>query len=112
MEDKYPTERLRCWNESKDLRMKYYQDYAEAHDNGGIRWAGGAWTFDAVPMGLGEDVYPITSEPYGASLAFDKELSLECLEATEVKGYPRDLCAYMRNYWGSMNLGAKLPSAS
>jgi len=104
MEDKYPTERLKCWNESKDLRLKYYQDYAEAHDNGGLRWAGGAWTFDAVPAGLGDDVYPITSEPYGASLAFDKSLSLECLEAAEVKGYPRDLCSYMRNYWGSIIL--------
>jgi len=104
MDDIYPTERLKCWNESKDLRLKYYQDYAEAHDNGGIRWAGGAWTFDAVPAGLGDDVYPITSEPYGASLAFDKPLSLECLEAAEVKGYPRDLCSYMRNYWGSIIL--------
>ena len=101
-EVKYPTEPLKCWNKSKDIRMKYYQDYAEAHDKGGLRWAGGAWTFDAIPAGLGDDVYPITSEPYGASLAFDKELSLECMEAAEVKGYPRDLCSYMRNYWGSI----------
>ncbi|MCI0497236.1 MAG: benzoyl-CoA reductase, bzd-type, subunit O, partial [Thermoplasmata archaeon] len=102
MEALFPTEKLKCWNAAKDLRMKYYQDYVEAHDKGGIRWAGGAWTFDAVPAGLGDDVYPITSEPYGATLAFDKELSLKCLEATEVKGYPRDLCSYMRNYWGSI----------
>ena len=84
-EARYPTERLRCWNESKAIRMKYYKDYAEVHDKGGLRWAGGAWTFDAIPAGLGDDVYPITSEPYGATIAFDKDLSLECMEATEVK---------------------------
>jgi benzoyl-CoA reductase subunit B len=83
VEAKYKTEKLKCWEEAKDIRMKYYQNYAEAHDQGGLRWGGGAWTFDAVPAGLGEDVYPITSEPYGASIAFDKQLSLECLEASE-----------------------------
>jgi len=102
IEDKYPTEKLKSWGKAKDIRMKFYQDYAEAHDKGGLRWAGGAWTFDAIPAGLGDDVYPITSEPYSATIAFDKELSMECMEATEVKGYPRDLCAYMRNYWGSI----------
>ena len=101
-EVRYPTEKLKCWNEAKNIRMKYYQDYAEAHDKGGIRWAGGAWTFDAIPAGLGEDVYPLTSEPYGATIAFDKGLSLECMEAVESEDYPRDLCSYMRNYWGSI----------
>jgi benzoyl-CoA reductase subunit B len=103
-ENKYPTEKLKCWGKVKDIRTKYYQDFVEAHDKGGLRWGGGAWTFDAVPQGLGEDVYPITSEPYGATLAFDKDLSMECMEAAEVKGYPRDLCSYMRNYWGSIIL--------
>jgi benzoyl-CoA reductase subunit B len=101
-EQLYPTEKLKCWNKAKEIRLKFYKDYAEAHDKEGLRWAGGAWTFDAIPAGLGDDVYPITSEPYSATIAFDKELSLECMEATEVKGYPRDLCSYMRNYWGSI----------
>jgi len=101
---KYPTEPLQCWNKAKELRQRYYDDYAKAHEKGGIRWAGGAWSFDAVPMGLGPDVYPLTSEPYAASIAFDREFSKRCLEATEKKGYARDLCSYMRNYWGSVLL--------
>ncbi len=28
--------------------MKYYKDYAEAHQRGALRWEGGAWSFDAV----------------------------------------------------------------
>jgi len=101
---KYKTEPLKCWNKAKEIRLKYYEDYAKAHEKGGIRWAGGAWSFDAIPAGLGTDVHSITSEPYGASIAFNKELSLRCMEATEKAGYARDLCSYMRNYWGSILL--------
>ena len=101
---KYKTETLKCWDKAKELRAKYYRNYANAHDNGGLRWAGGAWSFDAIPAGLGDDVYSLTSEPYGASIAFNREFSLRCLEATEKAGYARDLCAYMRNYWGSILL--------
>ncbi|OAT85271.1 benzoyl-CoA reductase, bzd-type, subunit O [Desulfotomaculum copahuensis] len=101
---KYPTEPLQCWAKAKELREKYYLDYRDAHLKGGLRWAGGAWTFDAVPRGLGDDVYPLTSEPYGATIAHNKELALECMEATEKAGYARDLCSYMRIYWGSILL--------
>ena len=63
--------------------------------------AGGAWTFDAVSAGMRGDVYSLTSEPYGAACAFfDEAFSGCCLRATETYGYARDLCAYMRNYWG------------
>ncbi|MHA2103896.1 MAG: benzoyl-CoA reductase, bzd-type, subunit O [Candidatus Hodarchaeales archaeon] len=101
---KYPSERLKSWGKAKSLRENYYKDYAEAHDKGGIRWAGGAWSFDAIPAGLGEDVCSLTGEPYGATVAFNKDLALECQEAIETKGYARDLCSYMRNYWGSIIL--------
>ncbi|MFQ5454140.1 MAG: benzoyl-CoA reductase, bzd-type, subunit O, partial [Candidatus Zixiibacteriota bacterium] len=103
--NEYKTEPLKCWQKAKELRLNYYKDYQQAHKNGGIRWTGGAWAFDAIPAGLGNDVYNITGEPYGASLAFDKKLSKECMEAAEAKGWARDLCSYMRNYWGSMYLG-------
>lgn len=101
---RYPTEQLGCWNKAKEIRLKYYEDYAKANERGGIRWAGGAWSFDAVPAGLGEDVYALTSEPYGASVAWNKALALRCQEAVEKAGYARDLCSYMRNYWGSIIL--------
>ncbi|MEE8149931.1 MAG: benzoyl-CoA reductase, bzd-type, subunit O, partial [candidate division Zixibacteria bacterium] len=71
----YKTEPLKCWKKAKELRLDYYKDYQEAHSKGGLRWVGGAWAFDAIPAGLGRDVYNITGEPYGASIAFDKKLS-------------------------------------
>lgn len=101
---KYKTAPLKCWQKAKELRNKYYENYAKAHEKGGLRWVGGAWSLDAVVAGLGDDVYPLTSEPYGASCAYFKDFSLRCMEAAEKKGFARDLCAYMRNYWGSIIL--------
>jgi len=100
----YPTEPLKCWNEAKTLRKNYYEDYLNAHNKGGVRWAGGAWTFSAIPAGLGNDVYFITGEPYGATIAFYKDFAAKCHDATEAAGFPRTLCAYMRNYWGAILL--------
>lgn len=103
-ETKYKTALLKTWQRAKEIRADYYRNYEAAHENGGLRWAGGAWTFDAIPAGLGDDVYPITSEPYGATIAYQRDFSDKCLEAIEREGYARDLCAYMRNYWGSILL--------
>lgn len=104
MASMYPTEPLKCWKRAKEIRENYYRNFAAAHDKGGLRWAGGAWSFDAIPAGLGDDVYPLTGEPYAASVAWNKEFALQCHEAVERAGYARDLCSYMRNYWGSIML--------
>jgi len=104
MSTKYKTEPLKCWNKSKEIRLNYYKNFAEAHEKGGLRWAGGAWSFDAIPAGLGDDVYPLTGEPYAAAVAWNKDFALQCHEAVEKAGYARDLCSYMRNYWGSIML--------
>src|SRR3970040_2785369 len=73
-----------------------------SRERGGLRYGGGAWTLDAIVAGLGDDVHLMTTEPYSASVAFNKELSARCLEAAEARGYARDLCAYVRNYIGSI----------
>jgi len=104
----YKTKPLGAWEKAKEIRKNFYLDYAKAHEMGGLRWAGGAWTFGAVPAGLGDDVWSITSEPYAASIAASRDFSMECLEATERAGYARDLCSYMRNYWGSIILNKYL----
>ena len=49
----YRVEPLKCWPKAKELRLKYYKDYQQAREKGGIRWTGGAWSFDAIPAGLG-----------------------------------------------------------
>ena len=113
---KYPTEPLKSWRKAKELRETFYRNFAQAKDRGALRWMGSAWAFDAVPMGLGKDVYCITGEPYGATCAFDRPLSAKFLQAAENYGFSRDLCSYMRNYWGSIlcneyALGGPFPKA-
>ncbi len=104
MTGKYRTEPLKLWKKAKELRLKYYEDYARAHERRGLRWAGGAWAFDAIPCGLGEDVWSLTSEPYSASIASNADFSSLCMEAAEKAGYARDVCSYIRNYIGSIIL--------
>jgi len=98
----YETRPLKCWGKTKELREEYYRDYARAGEKGGHRWAGSGIAFDALVNSLGDNFYQLTGEPYGASVSLSPELSLKCLEAVESKGFARDLCAYMRNYWGSL----------
>jgi len=101
---RYPSEPLKCWKKAKELRLKYYRDYAEAKQKGGLRWTGGAETLEAIPYAFGDDVHVLTAEPYGASVAFVTEFCHQCGEAVESRGWAHDLCAYMRNYIGSLLL--------
>lgn len=114
MQNKYPTEPLKLWKKAKELREQYYMNYARAKDNGGLRWSGSAWALDALPAGLGEDVYSLTGEPYAAAISHDRKFAKECMDAAESYGFARDLCSYMRIYWGGMHLdkylfGGKFP---
>ncbi len=114
MHNKYPTEPLKLWKKAKELREQYYLNYARAKDNGGLRWSGSAWALDALPAGLGEDVYSLTGEPYAAAISHDRKFAKECMDAAESYGFARDLCSYMRIYWGGMHLdkylfGGKFP---
>ena len=101
----YPTAPLKCWEEAKKLRKKYYEEYFESARQGkGIRVSGSAWLFYALTAGLGDDVYFLTGEPYGATCSYFTDFSVKCVEEAEKYGFARDLCAYMRNYWGSILL--------
>lgn len=105
---KYPTEPLKLWKKAKELRENYYLDYARAKEKGGIRWSGSAWALDAIPEGLGEDVYALTGEPYAASVSNDPKFNKQCQDAAESAGFARDLCSYMRTYWGSIYINKYL----
>ena len=95
------TEPLKTWNKAKDIRKRAYDDYFNPEKKG-IRWAGGGWTFGALVLGLGDDVYPLTGEAYGATMSYFKDFSSKCLETCENASYPRTLCAYERNYIGGV----------
>ena len=106
--NRYPTEPLKLWKKAKELREQYYINYAMAHEKGGLRWAGIAGALDAIPTAFGDDVYPLTGEPYAAAISADRKFAKQCMDAAESVGFARDLCAYMRTYWGAMHLNKYL----
>jgi benzoyl-CoA reductase subunit B len=100
---KYPTKPLECWQKAKELRLNHYKEMITARDQGKIVVQGGANAILSLVAGLGDFVF-LGGEPYGASIGFDPTFSEQCAMAAEAKGFARDLCAYMRNYLGSMFL--------
>lgn len=98
----YKTAPWECWQKAKDLRTVYFKRYAQAREKGILR-TGGSMLFFPLPAGLGDFIH-LHSEPYGLAVGSNPELSQRCTEAVEARGYARDLCAYMRNYWGSVFL--------
>ena len=103
-QNRYKTEPLKCWEEAKQLRVKYYEDYLKAKERGGIRVSGSGTMYFALLAGLGDDVYTLTGEPYAANISYHTDFSSQCMEASERAGIARDLCGYLRNYWGSLIL--------
>lgn len=106
MEKRYKTEPFKLWNKAKQMRVDFYRDIAEAKDKGKLLIGGGTEGLIAIPTGF--DHVFFGGEPYGASVAHLYTTNpagyQEIAEATEHAGYPRDLCAYMRNYLGSLLL--------
>jgi len=106
MEKKYKTAPFRCWDKAKTIRMNIYREIGEAKANGKLLIGGGAESLIAIPTGFDHNI--LVGEPYGASISYlyreNPDLYFQIVEAAEHAGYPRDLCAYMRNYLGSLIL--------
>lgn len=100
---KYETRPLKTWNKAKELRLNHYKDVVTAHQNGKLVVTGGTEGFMGLAAGLGPFVY-LGAEPYGATIGADPVFSQKCVEEMERRNYARDLCAYLRNYLGSMFL--------
>lgn len=98
---KYPTKPLECWDKAKELRLSHYADISRAREEGKFLVTGSIDSFISVLAGIGDFVY-LASEPYGASIATNPAFAEECTAAVEAQGFARDLCSYLRNYWGSV----------
>ena len=101
---KYRTRPFESWKLAKELRMNHYREVADSRTEKGKKLliGGGTESWIGLPAGLGDYVY-LGGEPYAASMsASDPTFAIECMEAAESAGFARDLCAYMRDYLGSL----------
>src|SRR3989337_3126578 len=92
----WQTRPLECWNKLRELRARFYQNAATANEDGKILVTGSTAAPYQLVLGLGDDVIFLGGEPYGASVAFDEEFSMQSMQASEERGYARDMCGYMR----------------
>ena len=99
----YQTKPLDCFDLAKDLRARHYRDVMNSGDEGRLLIAGGNSFPWELAAGLGE-FETLQGEPWGGAIAAQPELALACAEATDARGYGRDVCAYVRVFWGSMFL--------
>lgn len=100
---KYETKPLDCWEKAKELRRNFYQDVWEAKEKGKLLVTGGEYSFLPLPAGVGDYEF-LGGEPFGATVATDPEFCVRAHDATAARGYPTNMCAYMRAYWGCMFL--------
>ncbi|MDP6347461.1 MAG: 2-hydroxyacyl-CoA dehydratase family protein, partial [Dehalococcoidia bacterium] len=101
VERRYRTRPIECWQKAKELRLNHYKQIVSAREDGKLMVTGGAETPQPLLTGLGEFAF-LAGEPYGATIGNEPEMSQQCCEAAESRGFARDLCGYMKNYWGSM----------
>jgi len=101
----YPTRPLQCWAKAKEMIINHFKEVGAGIEDGTKRFVtgtiGGA---QFLVAGLGDDFIFLGGEPYGATIGADLAFSEKSMEAAERQGFSRDLCGYMRNYWGSMFL--------
>ena len=102
---RYPTEPVKCWSKMKEIRRKHFRHTWEAVGKGepiimGIQ--GGIMT--AFLAGFGDFANPSFGPYYTGSMR-DLDLNIRYSEASEFRGYPRDLCSSMRNHLGQLSLG-------
>lgn len=103
MQGLHKTAPLQSWQKAKELRVSHYREVMEARDKGKIIVTGGAEGFMALPSGMPNSIF-LASEPIGATIGSDPALSTQCAEAVESHAFARDICSYLRNYWGAMYL--------
>ncbi|MEE8473313.1 MAG: benzoyl-CoA reductase, bzd-type, subunit O [Dehalococcoidia bacterium] len=100
---RYETRPLECWQKAKELRTNYFKSIMTAKEDGKLLAMVDSGSFLELPAGLG-DYVPFEGHPYAASVGADTAFSEKCVEAAESRGFARDMCAYTRNFWGSMFL--------
>lgn len=101
----YETRRLEVYQRAKGYRLKIFEDARKAKEQGKILVVGSMNFPKDVLAGLGHFEF-LGGEPYAVSVVREGEpgLALRCLEEVERRGYMRDMCSYMRVFWGSMFL--------
>lgn len=101
----YKTEPLQTYNWGKEMRLKHLNDMALAKTTGKLLVLGNMNWPKELLAGIGDFVY-IAGEPLAVAVTREggPRMLGQCTDEVEKRGFMRDMCSYMRVYWGSMFL--------
>jgi benzoyl-CoA reductase subunit B len=100
---KYKTAPMKLWDEVKQLKQKYFEEYRDAKKNGGIRILSATSLSLSMHAGF-KDAVIMGAEPFAANIAFHRDFCIKCLEECEKHGFGREICGYSKCVWGAMYL--------
>lgn len=98
---KYQTKPLECWQLSKELRAKFFQEIWTAKENGKTLALGLGLFSNALPASLPDTVFGEMAT-YFTNIANNPEQAIQCAETVSARGYPADICHAAQLVWGSM----------
>lgn len=102
----YHTEPLETYNWGKEMRLKHLQAPLKAKEEGKLLVVGNMNFPKEMVAAIGDFVY-LAGEPWSVAASREGEadsLAPQFVEEVERRGFQRDMCSYMRLYWGSMYL--------
>jgi len=109
--ERYETKPLECWQKMKELRRDHVRHLWKSREKDEPLIIGTAEIFQSLPAGLG-DYAGFGLGPNFGGIIRDRDLTIKCLEALEVRGFGRDICGICRVNLGSMFLGIQTRSRS
>ncbi len=102
----YKVRPLEAYEKGKELRRNAVKKLWNAREEGAISILGLMDQMPSICVGLnGGKVSHFTFGPYYGKIMDDSELNIECLRATEAKGWGPDTCATLRVQLGSIFMG-------
>ena len=101
---RYPTAPIQVWQKMKELRRWHGKHAGDAKKRGDLVVQGVVEAYLALFSGFGDFANP-TYGPYFTQLQRNEEQLQKVLEATERRGYSREICSSMRCHLGQLFTG-------
>lgn len=101
---RYPTKRIDCWGQMKEIRRRHFRHTWEAREKGEVVILGVFEWFLCLFSGLGDFANP-SYGPYYTVLMRNPDQLVKTMEFTESLGFTKDVCSSMRCHLGQLYSG-------
>lgn len=99
----YRSQPLATLEQCKKLVRDFYLNISRAKEDGAFLCMGSTMTPTPILAGI-PNLRFLLHEAYSGVAASNRSFSQECCETVEARGFGRDICSYVRMFWGSIFL--------